>query len=74
FTKWNVNTNTTPWAWTETSSQTPNAAGYQTLEASSMRWGTNTVSTNNLWVSVANGSRDVTSFVTTFTDTVSASD
>ncbi|MFM8655832.1 MAG: trypsin-like serine protease [Chthoniobacterales bacterium] len=74
FTKWNVNTNTTPWTWTETSSQTPNAAGYQTLEANSMRWGTNTVSTNNLWVSVANGSRDVTSFVTTFTDTVSASD
>lgn len=74
FTKWNVNTNTTPWTWTVTSSVTPNAAGYQTLDTNSMRWGTNTVSTANFWVPGTNGSPDVRSFVTTFTDTASASD
>jgi hypothetical protein len=74
FTKWNINQATTPWTWTVTSSDNPDAAGYQTLDTNSMRWGTNTISTNNLWVSVANGSRDVKSFVTTFTETASASD
>lgn len=74
FTKWNVNTNATPWTWTVTTSPTANAAGYQTLESRTMRWGTNGVSATDFWVDATNGSPDVKSFATTFTDTASASD
>lgn len=73
FTTWSVNTNTTPWIWTVSSSNV-NAAGYQTLDTNRMRWGTNAVSASGFWVVGTNGSPDVKSFATIFTDTVSASD
>lgn len=62
FTQWSVNTGTSPWTWTEVSSG-GNFAGYQTLESSLMRWGTNTVSATDVWVGNA---PDVKSFATTF--------
>ncbi|MBU3664403.1 MAG: trypsin-like peptidase domain-containing protein [Chthoniobacterales bacterium] len=71
FTEWNVNQATTPWTWTVVSSS-GNAAGYQTLESQTLRWGTNTVSSTDFWVS-ADGSPDVKSFSTTFTDSFFAS-
>jgi hypothetical protein len=65
FTQWSVNTGTSPWTWTEVSSG-GNFAGYQTLESSLMRWGTNTVSATDVWVGNA---PDVKSFATTFNAT-----
>lgn len=67
FTEWSVNTQTNPWAWTVVSSNA-DAAGYQTLASRSMRWGTNTVGTNNLWINVTGsaGPADVRSFATVF--------
>jgi len=65
FTEWSVNTTTSPWTWTLSSSNV-NAAGYQTLEASSMRWGTNAVTATDFWVPATNGSPDVKSFSTRF--------
>jgi hypothetical protein len=62
FTQWSVNTGASPWTWTEVSSG-GNFAGYQTLEGSLMRWGTNTVSATDVWVGNA---PDVKSFATTF--------
>lgn len=63
FTEWSVNTSTNPWTWTEVTAGA-NAAGYQTLDARSMRWGTNSISASGLWVS--NGALDIHSFSTTF--------
>lgn len=63
FTEWSVNTSTNPWTWTEVSSG-GSAAGYQTLETRSMRWGTNSISSSNFWVS--DSSVDTRSFSTTF--------
>ena len=68
FTQWSVNTGTSPWTWTEVSSG-GNFAGYQTLESSAMRWGTNTVSSTDVWVNGTNGVPDVKSFATTFNAT-----
>ena len=65
FTEWNVNTTTTPWTWTVTSSNV-NAAGYRTLDSQNMRWGTNTISTTDFWIDGTNGSPDVKSFATSF--------
>jgi hypothetical protein len=65
FTQWSVNTGTSPWTWTQVSSG-GNFAGYQTLESSAMRWGTNTVSSTDVWVSGTNDVPDVKSFATTF--------
>jgi len=66
FTQWTVNQSTTPWTWTEVPSG-GNAAGYQTLTTRAMRWGTNTVFTNEVWVGVdVGGVRNVHSFVTAF--------
>lgn len=66
FTEWTVDNTTTPWTWTEVSSG-GNAAGYQTLNTRSMRWGTNTVAANGLWVATdAESSLDVKSFTTSF--------
>ena len=66
FTEWNVNTATSPWTWTVVSSN-GNAAGFQTLATSTMRWGTNTITNANFWVTVDVGEdRDVRSFATTF--------
>ena len=66
FTEWNVNTGTSPWTWTVVSSN-GNAAGFQTLATSTMRWGTNTITNANFWVTVNVGeNRDVRSFATTF--------
>ena len=65
LTQWSVNTGTSPWTWTQVSSG-GNFAGYQTLESSAMRWGTNTVSSTDVWVSGTNGVPDVKSFATTF--------
>ena len=65
FTQWSVNTGASPWKWTEVSAG-GNFAGYQTLESSLMRWGTNTVSATDVWVGNA---PDVKSFATTFNAT-----
>jgi len=66
FTQWTTNQTATPWTWTEVSSG-GNAAGYQTLHTRAMRWGTNTVSANNLWaVSHYGSALDVRSFATAF--------
>jgi hypothetical protein len=66
FTRWDVDQSTVPWTWTEVPSG-GNAAGYQTLLSSTMRWGTNTISQNDVWATVnVGGLRDVSSFVTTF--------
>lgn len=65
FTQWSVDTATAPWTWTEVSTG-GNLAGYQTLETSTMRWGTNMVSETELWVGANNGATDVKSFATTF--------
>jgi hypothetical protein len=67
FTEWSVNTTVSPWTWAVTNSG-GNFAGYQTLESTAMRWGTNTVSTEDLWVTVQVETtlRDVRSFATMF--------
>jgi hypothetical protein len=63
--QWNVETGADPWTWTQVSSG-GNFAGYQTSETSLMRWGTNAVSTTDVWVNATNGVPDVKSFATTF--------
>jgi len=76
FTEWSVNTSTTPWTWTEVPSG-GDAAGYTTLSTRSMRWGTNTVEAQNIWLNVPGSSNiavDVKTFATTFTDSGSSSD
>lgn len=66
FTQWTINQATTPWTWTEVSSG-GNAAGYQTLEARTMRWGTNTVSSNDFWMASDTAPPlDVKAFATVF--------
>ena len=65
FTEWNINMSTTPWTWTVTSSNA-DAAGYQTLESQTMRWGTNDVSATDFWLDATNGAPDVKSFATSF--------
>ena len=73
FTEWDVNTTVSPWTWAPTNSG-GNFVGYQTAASSAMRWGTNTVSTNNFWVTVPVVTlRDVRSFATTF-DIIAGSD
>lgn len=70
FTEWGIDTSTTPWTWTEVSSS-GDAAGYQTLATRSMRWGTNTLSSSDLWITVpdwSNNPVDVKSVATTFDD------
>lgn len=67
FTEWSVNTETTPWTWTEVSSG-GTAAGYQTLESRAMRWGTNTINASDLWYAETPSGPDVKSFTTIFTD------
>jgi hypothetical protein len=76
FTKWNVNTGTTPWTWTEVPSG-GNAAGYQTLSTRTVRWGTNTIASQDVWINVPGSSNtpvDVKTFATTFTDLIAAGD
>lgn len=73
FTTWNVNTNVSPWSWTESSTNV-NAAGYKTLESSAMRWGTNTVFAKDFWVDATNSVPDVRSFATRFDDSAVPTD
>jgi hypothetical protein len=65
FTQWSVNTSVSPWSWAVTNSG-GNFAGYQTLETSAMRWGTNTVYAKDFWLDATNGVPDVRSFATRF--------
>ena len=66
FTEWDINQSTSPWTWTEVPSG-GDAVGYETLSTRAMRWGTNTVSTNNFWAAInVGGVRDVRSFATSF--------
>jgi len=66
FIQWDVDTGADPWTWTQVSSG-GNFAGYQTLPTRAIRWGTNTISTLDVWAAVnVGGVRDVRSFVTTF--------
>jgi len=70
FTEWDINQSTSPWTWTEVPSG-GDAAGYKTLPTRSMRWGTNTISAGNLWVTVpdwSNNPVDVASLATIFED------
>lgn len=70
FTQWSVDTQTSPWTWTEVPSG-GDAAGYQTLASRSMRWGTNTVSNAGVWLD--DGFGDTLTAVTSFTDSGSPS-
>jgi len=67
FTEWTIDQSTTPWTWTEVPSG-GNAAGYQTLESRAMRWGTNTISSPDLWYAESPSGPDVKSFATLFED------
>ncbi len=67
FTEWTINQSTTPWTWTEVPSA-GSAAGYQTLESRAMRWGTNTISSHDLWYAESPSGPDVKSFATLFQD------
>ena len=49
FTKWLINTSTTPNVWTETTGTAADAAGYKTGAGRAVRWGTNDVETSNFW-------------------------
>lgn len=50
--EWSVNQATTLWSWTEVGSG-GDAAGYQTLTTRQMRWGTNTISANDVWITAS---------------------
>ncbi|MGI9176835.1 MAG: trypsin-like serine protease [Pirellulales bacterium] len=65
FTEWSVDTNPTPWTWTEVSSG-GNAAGYKTISSRAMRWGTNDISSTGVWLD--DGYGDVFMLGTSFTD------
>ena len=76
FTEWDINQSTSPWTWTEVPSG-GDAAGYKTLSTRSMRWGTNTVNTGSLWVTVPDWSNnlvDVASMATIFDDAADPDD
>lgn len=67
FTEWTIDQSTTPWTWTQVTSG-GNAAGYQTSSGRQMRWGTNTISADDLWVSASDLTPplDVKSIATSF--------
>ena len=67
FAEWTIDESTTPWTWTEVSSG-GEAAGYQTLESRAMRWGTNTISSADLWYAEPPSGLDVKTFATLFED------
>ncbi|MFM8494390.1 MAG: trypsin-like serine protease [Planctomycetia bacterium] len=52
FTEWSVNSSVTPWVWAEVDSG-GNAAGYKTAGTRQMRWGTNTISATDLWITAS---------------------
>ncbi len=70
FKTWSVNQSTTPWTWTESSTNVA-AAGYAYESTRAMRWGTNEIS-GSTWLQYNIGTeqnpnlRDVRSLVTTF--------
>lgn len=70
FKTWSINQSTTPWTWTESSTNAA-AAGYAYESTRAMRWGTNAIS-DATWVQYNIGTqqnpdlRDVRSLVTTF--------
>ncbi|MFM7107335.1 MAG: hypothetical protein ACKOZU_01800 [Planctomycetaceae bacterium] len=63
FTQWLVDDTTNPPTWTVTGSN-GDAAGFQTLGTQAIRWGTNNVEANDLWIDAGYG--DVKSFQTFF--------
>ena len=67
FAEWTVNQSTTPWTWNEVSSG-GTFAGYKTTNTRHMRWGTNEISANDLWISASDLSPalDVKSVATLF--------
>lgn len=67
FTEWSVNQSVTPWVWTEVSSG-GDFVGYKTTSTRQMRWGTNTIAANDLWVRASdlNPPLDVKSVATLF--------
>jgi hypothetical protein len=67
FTEWTVNQSTTPWTWNEVSSG-GTFAGYKTTNTRQMRWGTNEISANDIWISASDLSPplDVKSVATVF--------
>jgi len=67
FTEWTVNQAATPWIWTEVGSG-GTFAGYKTAGTRQMRWGTNTISANDIWIKATdlNPALDVRSVETLF--------
>lgn len=67
FTEWSVDQSVTPWVWTEVGSG-GTAVGYKTAATRQMRWGTNAISANDLWVAASdlNPPLDVRSIGTSF--------
>jgi hypothetical protein len=67
FTEWTVDQSVTPWVWTEVDSG-GTAVGYKTTSTRQMRWGTNAISANDLWVRASdlNPPLDVKSVATLF--------
>lgn len=63
FTQWSVNTQATPWAWTEVTSG-GNFAGYKTVSSRAVRWGTNNVEQSGIWIH--DGVGDVQTLYTDF--------
>ena len=63
FTQWLVDDTTNPPTWTVTGSG-GDAAGFATVGTQAIRWGTNDVAANDLWVNAGYG--DVRSFATVF--------
>ncbi len=67
FTEWSVNEGTTPWTWTAVPSG-GNYAGYGSVATRQMRWGTNAISDDAVWIAASdlNPPLDVKSLETVF--------
>jgi len=67
FTEWSVNETTTPWTWTTVPSG-GDYAGYGSTATREMRWGTNAISDDAVWITASdlNPPLDVKSLETVF--------
>lgn len=67
FTEWSVDQSVTPWAWSEVPSD-GDAAGYKSIDTRQMRWGTNAISDDDVWIEASdlNPPLNVKSIATTF--------
>jgi hypothetical protein len=69
FTEWSVNQTATPWTWTAVPSG-GDYAGYGSVATRQMRWGTNAISDDAVWITASdlNPPLDVKSLETVFDD------